>query len=410
MTKPAGYHRLVWTLAVGQVINWATVYYGFSSFVLPMMADLGWSKPSVMGANTLGLLVWGLTTYAAGAAIDRGHARALMTGGCLAAGLGFAVWALARQPWMLYVAWVFLGAASSATLYEPAFNVITRRYPDHYREGITTLTLLGGLASTLSFPLVAALNQALGWRGALGCLALLMAGVMAPLHAWALRGPHAVVASARGHDAEDAATLRQALGTSAFWLLTLCFTLYAIVMSALWAHMMPMLAGKGFSQADALAVIVGIGPAQVAGRLVFSLRGQALSLRRLGLFVLAAIPVALLLFAIGQTLWLMVLAGLIYGVANGLVTIVRGGLVPAYFGRTHIGRIGGAMSGIGLVTRSIGPVAVAWWLLWQPGYGSALVALAAVSAVAVVCFALARRPGRFRAQAVSVPSREGSTR
>ena len=84
----------------------------------------------------------------------------------------------------------------------------------------------------------------------------------------------------------------------------------------------------------------------------------------------------------------------LYGVATGLVTIVRGGLVPEYFGRAHIGRIGGAMSGIGLVARAIGPLAIAWWLLWVPGYDGALLALAGVGVLSVLSFVAARRPAR----------------
>ena len=158
--RPPGYHGLVASLSLGQILSWAAVYYGFSSFVLPMMGELGWSKATVMGASTLGLLVWGLATYGAGAAVDRGHARALMGGGCACAALGFATWASATEPSALYAAWVLLGLASAAILYEPAFNVVTRRFPGHYREGITTLTLVAGFASTLSFPAVALLIEA----------------------------------------------------------------------------------------------------------------------------------------------------------------------------------------------------------------------------------------------------------
>ncbi len=392
---PQGYRILVSALSLGQILNWALIYYAFSSFVLPMMAELHWSKATVMGANTLGLLVWGLATYAAGAAVDRGHARWLMSGGCACAAAGFALWAVARQPWVLYVASVLLGLASAATLYEPAFNVLTRRFPQRYRQGITTVTLVGGLASTLSFPAVAALIQAFGWRGALWSLAGLMAVLLVPLHVWALRGAGGVVAPTQVQ-AESAVTLAQALRTRAFWLLTLCFTAYSIVMAAFWAHAMPLLADKGLSETQALSVLVWVGPAQVAGRWVFSRFGGGLSLRSLGLVVLAAVPAAMLMLAASQQVAALIASACVYGVANGLVTIVRGALVPEYFGRAHLGRIGGAMSGIGLVARAVGPLAVAWWLLWRPGYNGALVVLSVVGALSVLAFAAAGQPADKR--------------
>ncbi len=387
------YRATVSALAVGQLLSWAALYYGFSSFVLPMMRDLGWSKPTVMGAFTLGLAVWGASTYATGSAIDRGHGRALMTGGSLLGGAGFALWALASTPWVLYVAWAVMGASMAMTLYEPAFNVLTKRYPLKYRDGITALTLVGGFASTLSFPAVAGLNAAFGWRGALWVIASILAFGVAPLHAWALRGP-ALVAAPQGSDPAEDGTLREALRTRAFWLLTLTFTLYSFVIAALWAHVMPAMAAKGVDEPAALAVLVWIGPAQVAGRFVFAWAGAGLSLRRLGAVVLCGLPLSLTLLALGSHPLVLIAFAVLYGVANGLVTIVRGGLVPQYFGRAHIGRIGGTMSALGLMARAAAPLLVAWWLLWLPGYREVLLLLAALGGCAVAAFVLARPPPR----------------
>jgi hypothetical protein len=61
-----GFGATVAALSVAQVLAWAALYYGFTSFVLPMTAELDWSKPVLMGAFTLGLAVAGLCTYAAG--------------------------------------------------------------------------------------------------------------------------------------------------------------------------------------------------------------------------------------------------------------------------------------------------------------------------------------------------------
>ncbi|TMH00937.1 MAG: MFS transporter [Betaproteobacteria bacterium] len=110
--------------------------------------------------------MWGACSYAVGAAIDRGHGRMVMTGGAVLGSLGFALWSQASAAWMLYAAWAMLGAAMAMTLYDPAFVVLTKRYPQRYRQGITALTLVGGFASTLSFPAVAWAMPALGWRGA----------------------------------------------------------------------------------------------------------------------------------------------------------------------------------------------------------------------------------------------------
>ena len=193
-------------------------------------------------------------------------------------------------------------------------------------------------------------------------------------------------------DSQADATLRQALQHRSFWLLTLCFALYAFVQAAMWAHVMPAFADKGISTADGLVVLMTVGPAQVAGRLLYAAVGRAWSLRRLGALVLAALPVAMALFAVGRSLAALLVFAVVFGLANGLVTIVRGGLVPLYFGRSHVGRIGGLMSGIGLVARATAPVA-ATALLWVlPGYRELMAVLSALGVAAVLAFWWARPP------------------
>jgi MFS family permease len=386
-----GFGSTVAALAAGQVLCWAVLFYAFTAFVLPMQNEFGWDKPTLMGAFTLGLAVHGLSTYAVGAAIDHGHGRLVLSGGALLAGLGVGAWSLVSQPWMLYAVWALLGVSMALTLYEPAFSIVTKRYPARFRSGITRLTLVGGFASTLCYPAVAALIAGLGWRGALAVMGGVLALVVAPLHAWALRGP-AVGAPPPHHDPADDATLHQALHQPSFWLLTLAFTVYQFISAAFWAHVMPAFAAKGFSEAQALAVLVWFGPAQVAGRFVHAVAGDGVALKRLGIVVLAAVPAAMVLFAFGNTVPVLIVFALVFGVANGLVTIVRGGLVPEYFGRSHIGRISGAMSAVGLLSRAAAPLLTAWLLLGVPGYREALLLLALLGLGAALAFAAARRP------------------
>jgi MFS family permease len=378
-------------LAIGQLLCWAALYYAFSSFVLPMMRELGWTKATVMGAFTAGLAAWGLASYASGAAIDHGHGRAVLTLGAVLGAAACAAWSQVEAPWQLYASCIALGVAMAMTLYEPAFNVLTHRYPTRYRQAIMVLTLVAGFASTLSFPACAWLIGALGWRSAMLAIAASLLLVAAPLQAWALRGTDRV-AALRQPDAVASATLREAVRHPTFWLLTLCFTLHAFVAAALWAHVMPAFAARGVDTTATLAVLVWIGPAQVAGRFAIASIGRALSLRRVGLLALAATAVAFALFAASAHSAALLAFALLFGAGNGLVTIVRGGLVPEYFGRTHVGRVGGLMSAVSLLARAAAPLVAAWLLLVLPGHRELMAVLAAVAAGAWLAFAAARPP------------------
>lgn len=386
---PLSFRATVRALALGQLLCWAALYYSFSSFVLPMQRELAWTAPQLMGAFTTGLAVWGVATYAAGAAIDRGHGRWVLSGGAAIGGLGFVLWSLATNLALLYGAWVVLGTAMAMCMYEPAFSVLTKRFPDRFAQGVTALTLVGGFASTLAFPAAVWLIACCGWRGALQVIAGVLLFVVAPLHAWALRGtPPAAPAPAAGTAQQDA-TLHEALREPRFWLLTAAFTLYAFAAAAIWAHIMPAFAAKGLSESQALAVVVWFGPAQVAGRVAYVMFGKRLSIRALGLFVLAGMPLSLAIFALSNRVSAMLLFALLFGVANGLATIVRGTIVPQAFGHSHLGRISGAMSAISLLSRAAAPLAAAALLLVVTGYRELLLLLAGLGVAALLAFAMA---------------------
>jgi MFS family permease len=393
--RPPGFVATVSALAAAQVLSWAALYYAFSAFVLPMMRSTGWDKPTAMGAYTLGLAAWGASTYAVGAAIDRGLGRWVLCGGSVLAALGFVAWSMAHSPAALYAAWVLLGCTMAMTLYDPAFAVLTQAYPQHYRQGITVLTLVGGFASTLAFPASELLLRSLDWRESLQVVAAVLLLVVAPLQAWALHGLRLQAPLSVADSPEDHATLGQALRQRAFWLLTACFTCYAFATAALWAHVLPAFESKGWSSAQALAVVVWIGPAQVLGRLLYVAAARHISLRALGLFVMACLPTSLVIFALADSTVALIGFALLFGVANGLVTLLRGALVPAFFGRLHIGRIGGAMGGVALFSRAAAPLGAAALLVVLPGYREVVGVMAAFGLAAAAAFWFAQPPRRL---------------
>ena len=393
MSMPTRFRATVAVLAVGQLVCWAALFYTFSSLVLPMQAALGWTRPELMGAFTLGLALWGACTYAVGAAIDRGRGRFVLTAGTVLAGLGFLGWSRVESLSGLYTAWAAMGVAMAMTLYEPAFNVLTRRFPDRFRQGIMALTLVGGFASTLSFPAVAWLIGQLEWRGALATIGAILIGVIAPLHAWALRGTPEGAQAVPRHPSERAdATLREALHDRAFWFLTAAFALNSFAVAALFAHLMPAFAEKGVSESQSLLVVVCFGPAQVFGRFACASLLNGRVSRPVALAVMASLPMALAIFAFADRTAALIVFSILFGLGNGLVTIVRGSLVPDYFGRGHVGRISGAMSSIALLARAAAPFAVAWLLVPLGDYRHVLIALSGLGLAAVVAYAGAGRP------------------
>lgn len=385
LPEPAAHYergRVVW-LSLAQLITWGSVFYTFALLLAPVERELGLSRAQSSLAFSLALLAEGVLAYPVGRWIDRGHERAVMTGGSLLVALALALHSLVRSAEAFYAVWLLLGAGLSATLYTPVFAVVTRRYPHDFRRAIITLTFLGGLASTVFIPLSAWLIDALGWRHALWVLAAIHLGVCAPLHAWQLRGAPAAAPHTGGAAQSPAALVR-----SAPFLLIGVFTLGMMgITAALPPHMISLLRESGLSEAWVIAIPASIGAIQVLGRLLLFFFEHHFDLHVANRAIPWLIPLGLVALLAGAA---HPAAGLVfvvlYGLGNGMLTIVKGTAIAQYVSRQHVASLNGALGVPSAIARALAPLLLG--LLWTPGAGyrwglAVLLAAGIVSALAL---------------------------
>ncbi|MBI1892043.1 MAG: MFS transporter [Burkholderiales bacterium] len=378
---------VVAALACAQLVSWGSIFYGFSLFTVPMERELGWSRTALNGALSLGLLVSGVCAYPIGKWIDRYGGRVLMTIGSLLAALLFVAWSSATSLTGLFVVWIGFGAVMGATLYDPVFAVITRRYPSGFRNKIIALTLVGGFASTVFIPLTQLFIDQLGWRHALVALALCNLCICVPIHAWVLRE----AACEEWHDMRQRehahrAGVARALRHPAFWGLTVCFTAYYGLFAAMTFHLIPLFIERGFGTATIVAAMALIGPAQVASRIGMLAFGTRLDTALIGCIVMLAFPAAvLILLFFHSSTFALFAAMLVYGGGNGMVTIIRGTAVPDLLWKEGYGAINGLLSLPSNIAKAAGPFGAA--VIWtMGGYAAVLWVLLGVALLAVVGF------------------------
>ena len=371
-------------LALTLVISWGSLYYAFALLVRPMQAELQASNAALMGAYSLGLLVWGLATGVVGALLPRIGGRVLMTVGSLLAGLMFLALGRVESVLATCIVWCGLGLAMAMTLYEPAFAIVVQACPADRRRNITVLALAGGLASSVFWPLTAALVEHLGWRGAASALGGLQLLLCAPLHAALL--PGRARNAAPGAPAH-ATALAEPAPRRVLALLALAFSVNGFVTAALAMHVIPLLESRGAAPGTAVMLAACIGPMQVLGRALEFMSGGALDARRLGLLALGLIPLAL--GALWLAAWQPLLCGLFiaaYGAGLGLMTIVRATTPLALFGPERYAALSGTLGTPALLARAAGPMGAAWLLGALPGTGSVMLLLAAAGALATAAF------------------------
>jgi MFS family permease len=383
-------------LSLAQLISWGSVFYLFSLLIEPLERDLGLSRAQVSLAFSLGLLAEGLMAYPVGRWIDRGHERVVMTAGSLLAGLGLVLHSMVINLAGLYAVWLLLGAAMAAVLYSPAFALVTRRFPHDFRRAIITLTFLGGLASTVFIPLTAWLMQMLGWRDALVGLALLHLLVCAPLHWLSLRGAP-VPAQSAAHQADGPVpSLRPLLRSAPFLLVGVFTVLMMSVTVAIPAHMVSLLRENALPEFWVIALPAAIGVMQVLGRLLLFFFEHHADLHRVNRLVPLLIPLGVLALLLAPLTgsWQVAVVGLfvlIYGVGNGMLTIVKGTAIAYYVSRDHVATLNGALGVPMALARAAAPLLLG--LMWSPqaGYSHGLWLLLGLSGVGVGALMLAQR-------------------
>lgn len=385
---------ILWMLSLGQLVSWGLVYYTFPLFVVPMTEELGWSRSSMFGALSAGLLVAGLSSISVGAWIDRGHGRMLMTGGSLFAAALLLVWSRVDSLPLFYALWIGLGVCQAVILYEPAFAVITRVYGPRYKQAILLMTFLGGLASTFGIPFTLLLVEWIGWRPTLEVLAAIMLGV-GLVHWLVVPGPGEAAVPIAAPVPPAAGIVRKsplaaAVRVPAFWGLVVAFAGYGLAFSAMSFHLIPLLDDRGVPVATVMAIIALIGPMQVVGRVLLMAGQRHVTTIQLGALVYFAFPVSMAMLASGISgVYALVLFAVIYGVANGLITILRGMSVPEFIGPEGYGVVSGALTMPTNVMRAAGPIVAS--LAWGAfgGYTPVLWGLAGIMVVAAAGFAAA---------------------
>ena len=387
----AGPWRAVSVLGVTQIVAWGTIFYSPVLTAPLIVAETGWSLSFVMGGFSLGLLIAGLVSPFVGRSIDRYGGHVVMTAGSLVSALGLLGLAMTRTPATYLAVWIVLGAGLGASLYDPAFATLGRIFGAAARRPITLLTLAGGFASTVGWPATHVLIQSVGWRSTYIVYAVAMAAVCAPLHAFALPRSRASSDAAPDGPAAPKTAPLPPRGV-AFVLVTAAFTAYAFVPSALSAHLLAIYGRAGVDPATVVAIGALFGPAQVIARvteLAFGRNVHPLLVARaaVGLLVCAFALLTLL----GVSVPLAAAFALMFGAANGLITIVRGALPLALFGADGYGSLIGRISGFWLVMQSAAPLVMAF-VAERASDTAALVFAAGFAVVALACFVAIKQP------------------
>lgn len=359
LLSPAGV--AVGTIGTVQIIAWGTSFYSLGVLGKPVVADTGWSNSTVFGGLTVGLLVSAIISTPVGTAIDRLGARTVMSLGCIILAIALGWLATVQHQWTYFTAWAVIGLGMRMTLYDAAFAAMVQVAPHNGRRTIAYLTLFGGFASTVFWLIGHELVTRFDWRqtylifAALNlciCLPLCLIGLARRQHESPTSQEHPPITTA-----PETAPLEGRARTIAMVLFCVVMSGNAMVFGVGAVHLVGLLEASGVALAAAVTIASFKGIAQVAGRLWEIIWGRKIAPVGLGRLAVALLPLSFIVLLGASADWLTAaIFTVIFGVSNGLITVVRGAVPLALFGVEGYGRILGIIATPVLVFNALSPM------------------------------------------------------
>ena len=344
-------------LGIAQILGWGTSFYFPAVLANPIVADTGWSLFWVVSGTSLGLLVAGLISPRVGAAIDRHGGRPVLALSSVLYAVGLTTIGLAPNLPVYLAGWVVLGGGMGTGFYDAAFAVLGKMYGRNARAPITNLTLFGGFASTVCWPLSAFLAESIGWRGACLVYAAMHLAIALPLQMAVVPGLAGLPPAAAGEtaDAKPAATTLAAHERPLFALLALVLTISSGIGSIVIVHLLIFLQARGAELAVAVALGTLFGPAQVGARLIERLFGARY--HPIWTMIASCALMAIGLALLGAAVPALALIILLYGGGYGIMWIARGTLPLALFGPERYAILIGRLAFPALIVQALAPSA-----------------------------------------------------
>jgi len=388
-----------------QFLQSALLHQAFGAYFAVLVEELGWSKTSLSGAAALQPMEAAVLGPVLGWVVDRFGPQGMIRIGIVTFGVGFIILSQIDSLAGFYGAFVVIALGSSLCGFFPV-NVAIIHWFEKFRARALSALSLGIALGGIVVPVVAWWMQSFGWRAtalASGLLAIVVGWPLAQVfrhrpedHGLTVDGLPPAAADVGDPEASTQReySAREALRTSAFWLLSLGHGFALLIVYAVNVHAIThMKEGLGYSVAQAALVITLMTLAQVGGVLVGWAIGDRFQKRFIAAVCMLMHATGLLMLTYAAGPAMLVAFAVLHGGAWGLRGPFMQAIRADYFGRRSIGMILG-LSSVIIVMGQIGGPMVAGMLADLTGnYRAGFTLLAGLTGLGSLCFLFAKLPG-----------------
>lgn len=329
---------------IAQLLFWSAFYYLLPALSVLIVSQTDWPVVHISATYTLAFLVWALCAPLVGHWIDRGYGVKVIRAGAIVGITLMVALSQITDRWMFSGIVVLMGGCMAATLYDPCFAVILRRLEHAGSHAVASVTLIAGFATLLTFPLVFWLSMDMAWQQ----IVVIFAGL-------AVLGVFVLPADAKNGIKQDKHTEKAPFEKGPA-LIAVSFGLVMLGHSVL-LFLLPIALTKTQGTVDvALLALAILGPAQIAGRLVWKFFASTINTQNcaIAMFAFLCLP-TLILLVFGAATFPLYLALGVQGACYGVHTIIRPILAQQYLSPQNLGRGLGMIAMVGLFMMAIGP-------------------------------------------------------
>ncbi len=394
--------------------------YGVSVLFKPIASDLHLSRAATSWATGIGRLQGGIEAPITGWLSDRFGPRWIIVVGICFICTGLVLMNFITTPWAYYVVWgVVIAIGSNLALTIAIDKALTDWFIRKRGLALGIRFVIIGICGVIVLPIITWLVTTQDWR--ITCL--VWAGVMftgIPIswyfvkqkrpEYYGLLPDGATIESASGADTdgmidrgieyaadfeETEFTLRQAMRTPAYWLMTLSWLCAMVGVGAINVHCIPFLTDMNIDETVAsgmmaMMVFFTVPARFIGGLLADRVRKDRLQFLVAGAFLLQAIGISL--FLLNQSIAMVYVFLILYGFGNGAPTPLRLTMGGRYFGRKAFASIQGSSMVFTAPVGLLAPVYAGWVHDTTGSYISAFILFAVLSALAAFFMCLMRPP------------------
>lgn len=399
-----------------------TFYYGAGIFFTPIRTAFGWSYAQTSVAFTLQRLEAGIMSPVAGFLVDKLGPRRIIFIGWAIAGLGFILMSRISSLWSFYATFLIVAAGMSLGSYMPSNTVVSRWFTKR-RSRALTLSSTGAGISGIVVQLLEFVIRKIDWRPTLTATGIAAWLICLPIGFFIRDNPQKYglfpdgerptsvvepMAAEKGEMSDPKKdsrvivpgrdyTLREALKTRAFWMLSAVALFQQIGTGAVYVHMIPYMETLNFTRTAAAATVSAMTICSLIGRLGFGFLGDFFNKRYLMTIALAVQSTGMFVYSIlnPDKLWILIVFLLIYGPGYGAPIVLRPAIQADYFGTKHFGKIMGAMSIITLPGGLVSPVVAGHIFDVTASYVPAWQIFTLISLLSIPLMMLAKAPPRL---------------